>query len=375
MTKFKSNIHDKRSSSTGSSKGRIESDYDIMECRQSSTKFSKMLQKQFPKNKNKVTRSHDQESESENEISEQSISDEELQRNPRRSTNKRSYEDESDINSSRSQVKSQQKTGGAHKNKKLKYSKDSNSYGDPITIRKKTDHYQEFIDAVKQACYRIDAFPTRPDASLMTRRIVLDVKGFPPDDSREVDEDLVDDFMDIISKKRTSLHSAVGDWLSTKSFPLNRFPAECSTGANQKGHLYAYLLKDNRFARFDYDSRGRFLFNECISDCIRYTLLNQGRNKSRLSPVPPIIPREAICLVAQMICYRLKLEAFKQNEYPSTSSLQTMSSGEAHIEKFGWDTTWENAYHDMLNKDGDLGQHIQWLEVEKYVTKTILKMN
>ena len=65
----------------------------------------------------------------------------------------------------------------------------------------------------------------------------------------------------------------------------------------------------------------------------------------------------------------MKLEAFKQNEYPSTSSLQTMSSGEARIEKFGWDTTWENAYHDMLNKDGDLGQHIQWL------TKTILKMN
>ena len=36
-------------------------------------------------------------------------------------------------------------------------------------------------------------YPRRPDASVMTWRIVLDIKGFPPDDSREVDEDLVDD--------------------------------------------------------------------------------------------------------------------------------------------------------------------------------------
>ncbi|KAI8146204.1 hypothetical protein BJV82DRAFT_408780 [Fennellomyces sp. T-0311] len=226
--------------------------------------------------------------------------------------------------------------------------------------------YSQFIELVQQSLYTVDAFPTLKNSRLSTEEIVYHLKKKSPDDDAPVDQDLVDDFMEITSSKRTNLHSGVGDWLDVKSFPLTKFPAACS---DSRQELYRYLLEHNRIFRRGYDDRGRFMFNDCIADCLQFTLLNTTNGPSRLRPVPDIIPRELICLIAQMIKYRLEVGA--STPEGQVTRRATSKSGNK-VEAFGWGSCWDDAYKDMLNPSGNIGQYIKWQRVEEFITDKIV---
>ena len=58
----------------------------------------------------------------------------------------------------------------------------------------------------------------------------------------------------------------------------------------------------------------------------------------------------------------------------SSQSARTMkrkAKSASGIDSFGWGSCWEDAYYDMLDVHGKLGQHIKWVQVEDHITYAV----
>ncbi|KAG2227566.1 hypothetical protein INT45_002251 [Circinella minor] len=76
--------------------------------------------------------------------------------------------------------------------------------------------------------------------------------------------------------------------------------------------------------------------------------------------------------VSKGSCEGTNVSSDEEDETQGTSAeYEDSSSGDEDdgvVEPFGWGTSWEESYCDMLDsKSGVLGSNIEWLEVEEFI--------
>ncbi|KAI7846646.1 hypothetical protein BDC45DRAFT_542689 [Circinella umbellata] len=153
-----------------------------------------------------------------------------------------------------------------------------------LQIMKGTVEFDLFKRGVACFCYTENAFPNIEEERIACVTLAKRI------------------FNEILSKRRTSLPSAVGVWLDKQYDLFARYVPQDIMALGKK-EICGYLLVDNCFARTNFEINGPYLYSDAIADCICFMLLNHHSGNARLLPYPDIIGRQVICLVTLMLCW------------------------------------------------------------------------